>query len=340
MDDKTKFKMRKIALLALKIGIGGSLAYYLATMLSLEYAASAGTICLLTLQTTKWETLRLSGRRLFSFFVTFSTCMLLAVVIPASWIDYGIYLFLLVFCCETIGWRSAISVNAVTAAHLLAERDFSYDFMVNELLLVIIGVSIAIILNLFHINKYHQSEMIKAMRRVEEEMQTILIEMAGYLRNQSIGQNVWNDISDLRKELYELVDWAQEYQNNTFVSHPEYYINYFEMRKAQCIVLLNLHSEMRRLRHLPIQAEIVADYIDDLSRYVREKNEPQKQIDELEAILENMKGQPLPTSRQEFESRAMLYHVLMDVEDFLKLKKNFVSSIDEIQYRIYWEENE
>ncbi len=340
MDDKTKFKMKKIVLLALKIGVGGSFAYYIATMLGLEYAASAGTICLLTLQTTKWDTLRLTGRRLITFFMTFSICMLLAVVIPASWVDYGIYLFLLVFFCEEVGWRNAVSVNAVTAAHFFAERDFSFAFMKNELLLVIIGVSVAIILNLFHVNKYHQSEMIKTMRRVEKEMQNILLEFAGYLRNQSMGENVWDDISNLRKELYELIDWAQEYQNNTFVSHPEYYINYFKMRNAQCLVLLNLHSEVNRLRHIPLQAEIVADYIADLSKYVHEKNEPQKQIDGLEAILEGMKSQPLPVSRQEFESRAMLYHVLMDIEDFLKVKKDFVSSIDDVQYKIYWEENE
>lgn len=336
MNDKMKFKMKKIALLALKISIGGSLAYYCATLLGLEYASSAGTICLLTLQTTKWETLKLSIRRLLTFFLTFGTCMILSVIIPVSWVDYGIYLFVLVSFCEVLGWRTVVSVNAVTAAHLFAERNFSYEFMVNELLLVIIGVLIAIILNMFHINKHHEAEMVKAMRKVEEEMKTILLEMAGYLRNQSMGKEVWKDISDLRSELFTLVDGAHEYQNNTFVSHPEYYINYFEMRKTQCIVLHNLHSEMKRLRHIPKQAETVADYIEYLSEYVHEQNDPQKQINELESILINMKEQPLPKSREEFESRAMLYHVLMDMEDFLILKKRFVSSINEEQFRIYW----
>lgn len=339
-SDKVKFKMKKIALLALKIGFGGSLAYYLAQLLDLEYASSAGTICLLTLQTTKWETLKLSTRRLFTFFLTFGTCMLLSVLIPVSWFDYGMFLFSLVFFCETMGWRSAISVNAVTAAHLLAERDFSYEFMMNELLLVIIGVTIAILLNLFHINKHHETLMIKNMRWVEERMQLILKEMAGYLRNQSMGKEVWKDIADLRKDLFRFVDEAQEYQNNTFVSHPEYYINYFEMRKTQCLVLHNLHSEMRRLRNLPKQAETVADYMDHLSEYIHEHNDPQTLINQLEQILKDMKAQPLPESREEFESRAMLYHVLMDMEDFLILKRRFISNVDEKQKKIYWKGKE
>lgn len=335
-NDRIKFKIKKIALLALKIAIGGSLAYFIAQSLNLEYAASAGTICLLTLQTTKWDTFKLSFRRILTFFLTFATCMVLCYAIRISWVDYGVYLFMLVFFCETMGWRNAVSVNAVTAAHLFAEQDFSYEFMVNEFLLVIIGISIAIVLNLFHINRHHEAEMKKGIRQVEERMSMILKEMAGYLRNQPMGQNVWKDINDLRNDLFNFVDGAQEYQNNTFVSHPEYYINYFEMRKTQCIVLHNLHSEMRRLRNIPAQAKTVADFIAELADGMSEKTDPQDKINQLEKILRDMKEQPLPESREEFESRAMLYHVLMDMEDFLILKKRFVSSVDEKQQRIYW----
>lgn len=36
-----------------------------------------------------------------------------------------------------------------------------------------------------------------------------------------------------------------------------------------------------------------------------------------------MKLQPLPEEREEFESRAILYHVLLDLEDFLLAKQRF-----------------
>ena len=104
------------------------------------------------------------------------------------------------------------------------------------------------------------------------------------------------------------------------------------------MVLYNLHSEMRRLRNIPTQAEIVADFVEDLADGMSEKTDPQAKINQLEKILREMKAQPLPESREEFESRAMLYHVLMDVEDFLILKKRFVSSVDETQQKIYWNE--
>ena len=57
-------RYRKIILLSLKIGIGSSLSLYTAQKLGLNYAVSAGTITLLSLMNSKWETIRLSGSRI------------------------------------------------------------------------------------------------------------------------------------------------------------------------------------------------------------------------------------------------------------------------------------
>lgn len=338
MSEKLKLKLSKILLLSLKIGIGASAAYFIAEILGLDFASSAGIITLLTLQTTKWETFRLSIRRLITFFLTFALCWVLFHMLRTSWLDYGIYLFFLVFLCEFLGWRSAISVNAVIATHFLSTHNFTFEFMVNELLLVVIGITLAIVLNLFHINNVHEMGIIKSMRYVEHQMKQILMELSGYLKHQSMGQHVWDDIIKLEDELGKFLDLAHEYQNNTFVSHPEYYINYFRMRLEQCGALHNLHKEMRRISNLPKQAEIVSDYILDMCEHVTEMNDPKKQIEQLEAVTDNMKNQPLPQTTEEFESRALLYHVLMELEDFLLYKKRFVESIDEEQFRIYWKQ--
>ena len=49
-----------------------------------------------------------------------------------------------------------------------------------------------------------------------------------------------------------------------------------------------------------------------------------------------MKQQPLPVTREEFESRAILYHILMDLEEFLIAKKRFVEELDDVKLETYW----
>ena len=45
---------------------------------------------------------------------------------------------------------------------------------------------------------------------------------------------------------------------------------------------------------------------------------------------------PLPATREEFEDRAVLYGILMDLEYFLQLKKEFADALTQEQVRRYW----
>ena len=150
--------------------------------------------------------------------------------------------------------------------------------------------------------------------------------------------NLWDDIIRLEKELQDFILEAYEYQENTFHSHPVYYIDYFEMRSDQCHVLHNLHYEVKKIRYIPKQAGVVAEYMLYLADYVVERNVPAAQMEKLEGIFRDMKKEELPKSREEFENRAILYHILMDMEEFLVYKQRFVRSLDERQKKLYWEE--
>lgn len=106
----------------------------------------------------------------------------------------------------------------------------------------------------------------------------------------------------------------------------------------QLSILHNLHYEVKRLRMIPAQAQIVADYIRYVSSYVVEHNSPEAQIRKLEQIFIDMKDEPLPESREEFENRAVLYHILMDLEEFLIMKRRFVNGLNEKQRERYWKD--
>ena len=46
--------------------------------------------------------------------------------------------------------------------------------------------------------------------------------------------------------------------------------------------------------------------------------------------------QPLPQTREEFESRAILFQILMDMEHFLMLKKTFANSLTTEEMKKFW----
>ena len=321
---------------AIKIAIGSSAAIYVAEVLNLEYAISAGSIALLTLVTTKWETVKLSWFRLVTFLVSSVLAWVVFTQIQSEWLAYGIYIFLIVIVSEEFGWKATISVNAVIGMHFMAKRDFEASFVFNEFMLVLIGITVAVVLNLFYDYAGQRKDLVRNMRYTENRMQMILGAIAAYLADKEMQYDIWAAIRELESQIHVFIDDAYEYQDNTFQSHPEYYINYFEMRMKQCNTIHNLHYEMKRIRKMPQQALIISEYVLYMMEYVTERNEPTVQMDKLKEIFQHIKEDKLPTTREDFESQAMLYHILMDLEDFLIYKKRFVNSLDDKQKQRYW----
>lgn len=128
--------------------------------IGLNYAVSAGTITLLSLMNSKWETIKLSGSRIASFLITVLAGWILFTNISSMWIAYGILLTFIVFMAELLEWRATISVNGVIAAHLVAYEKFNDTAVWNELGIVLVGVGFAIVFNLFNGNYEHKRHIL------------------------------------------------------------------------------------------------------------------------------------------------------------------------------------
>lgn len=324
MMNTTKWK--RALLLAGKIAIGSSLAIYTADFLQLQFSSSAGIVTLLTVVTTQKGTLRLSAARIATFLIAAVIAAATFFQIQSEWLAYGLFVFLVALVSEVLGWRATISTNAVIGTHFLMNKDFSPEFFLNEFLLVAIGIIFAFFLNTFQDNRGEKRHFSEKIHQFEQKMQELLVEISKYLSNQPSRKGLWRELSSLERQLQKCMEEAYEYEENTNGADSAYYARYFEMRLNQCRILHNLQSEMQKIKDMPIQAEVVAEYIRYLSQYVTELNEPTIQLQYLEDIFLKMKEEPLPVSRAEFESRAVLYHILMDLEDFLIEKNRFIHS--------------
>lgn len=137
-------KSKKIGMQALKIAIGSSLAIYIANLFGLKYSLAAGSVALLTMVTTKWKTVKLSLARVVTFIISVLMALIIFSAVESEWMAYGIYVFFVVIIAEMIGWGATISVNALIGMHFLEVRDFEVDFIANEFMLVLIGITMGL----------------------------------------------------------------------------------------------------------------------------------------------------------------------------------------------------
>lgn len=317
-------KWKRALLLAGKIALGSSFAIYTAELLGLQFSSSAGIVTLLTLVTTKKGTLRLSAARVATFLIAAVIAIATFLPIQSTWLAYGLFVFLVALISEVLGWRATISTNAVIGTHFLMNKDFSPEFFLNEFLLVAIGIVFAFLFNMLQDTRGEKRNFAEKIHRLELEMQATIEEIAKYLSNQPCRKELWRELEATEAKLLSSMEDAYEYEGNSYEEDAAYYARYFQMRLNQCRILHSLHHEMRKIKDMPVQAEVVANYVHYMGQYVVELNVPALQLQRLEEVFLKMEEEPLPVSRTEFESRAILYHILLDLENFLYEKKRFI----------------
>lgn len=311
---------------AFRLSIASSLAIYAADLLKLQFSTQAGVICLFSMLSTTKDTLKLSVARLLSFVITFVAAWITFHHISSEWVAFGVYIFVTVIFSEMYGWGAALSANVVAGCHFLSVESFTTDIIINEFYIVLTGLLFALIFNLFRDTDSTKAVLEKNIEEVQKKMQIVLDEMAEYLYSQGADQDVWPILDDLQNFLEKAIITASEYEGNSFEDDAKYYVRYFEMRRSQCVILVNLHEELTKIKYIPKQSAVIIEYLHYLRAFVTEMNVPDQQIRNLQKIFERMRKDELPITREEFESRAVLFHVLMDLDDFLSIKKRFIES--------------
>lgn len=318
-----------------KIAVGSVISIFLADMLGLSYSTAAGIITLLTIQDTSLETIIISGKRVFAFLLATILAYTIFHLVGYHVFSYGIFLFLFIACCIPLHLGEAVSINAVLGTHYLLEKDMSFLMIGNEALLLFIGAGIGTLLNLYMPGK---GKEIRAMQfRLEEDMRAVLLRMSEYLCKEERPDDTGTCFDRLQSAIDTGKKQAYAYMNNTFFQESEYFISYMNMREQQTVVLRDIYKKIMSIHMIVPQTRQVADLLYETAVTFGESNNALELLSRLEEVLLQMKDSNLPLSRQEFEQRAVLYGILMDLEYFLQLKKGFAKSLTQEQVRRYWQ---
>ena len=319
----------------IKISAGSVAAILLADALGLNYSTSAGIVTLLTIQDTTKETIAISIKRIVAFLLAAVLAYVVFHFVGYRVLSYGIFLFLFIAFCKPLGLSSAVSTNAVLVTHYLAKKDMSLPTIGNEAMLLCIGAGIGTLLNLYMPGKIKE---IRTMQRMlEEDLRNVLFRMSEYIKKEDKSGYTGECFEKLSSDVSTGKKQAFAYMNNTFFQESEYFIAYMNMREQQCSVLQEIYKKIVSIRKIPPQAEQISVFIHEISVSFGEYNNARALLEALSELLSQMKDSPLPVTREEFEERAILYLILMDLERFLKLKRNFVDALTEEQICRYWQ---
>ncbi len=327
---------KNLLLRATKIGVGSTLAVFLGSILGLQYATTAGVVTLLTIRNTKKGTLEVSMNRLLSFVVSMLFIMAISYFISDIILGFGLYMMCLVLFSYFFKWEDSVSVNAVIGTHIFwLEASVTASFILNEFCLVLIGTGMAVLVN--NLYMLDNIEEIKAdTKYIEGELREILISMANHLQNKQILSQDKTHIDQLIHHIDVAMDKSYENMGNTSNELSKYYLEYLNMRKSQCNVLFHFYRALIGIQTDCSEMKELAHILNEMAEAIHRTVGIRGMVVELEEFIAHMKTQQLPKTNEEFIAKAQIFYILEELEEILRLKSEFLSSISEESIQRYW----
>ncbi|SDI39134.1 Uncharacterized membrane protein YgaE, UPF0421/DUF939 family [Alteribacillus persepolensis] len=310
----------RIGYRTIKTAIGAALAIFIAELLELEFFVSAGIIAVLCISVTKKESLRASWERFVACLIGLGYASILFEVIGYHPVSIAVIFLLFIPTAVAVGVKKGIVTSVVIMLHLYMYETVSVSIWVNEVLLIVIGVGVALIMNMYMPSA--EKPLILKQVKLEECFEKIWREYSRYLRD---GDTSWDgrEIAVASSFIEEGKSLALKNVDNHFLRHDDYFYHYFKMREKQLDIIERILPFISTLDRTVVQGEKIAVYMDELSQAVTPGNTAGYYLMRLDELRDEMKEMKLPSSRTEFEVRSSLFYILHELEEYLLIKKMF-----------------
>ncbi|WP_084748567.1 aromatic acid exporter family protein [Clostridium mediterraneense] len=313
--------MKYIYNLAVKMALSATIALIICNFLNIQYGTVSAVIAILSIQSTKRKALLVSKNRILAGVIALILSFVLYKYLGNSPVIFGVFLLIYIPITSKFKIEEGMVPAVVLSNHLLVADKLDLNLMINELLIMIIGVFVAFIANLFMPSfdqKYDEDKLY-----IESELKTIVAKIGNNLLTQTVDIDEQKIIYNLEKRILDCEKTAHEIVNNKLLKNNNYYIDYINMRKNQFEIIKKMRKHFEKFYMSYKQTKLISDFTLRVSENISEFNDCKILLEELDALNKSFKTMELPKTRDEFENRAQLIHFLNDLEEFLLLKRNF-----------------
>ncbi|WP_084767007.1 aromatic acid exporter family protein [Clostridium nigeriense] len=324
--------MKYIYNLAFKMSISATIALILANLINVQFSSVAAVIAILSIQDTKKKALIIGRNRIFACIIAIFLSFMVYKVLGQNPITFGLFLLMFIPLTSRLRISEGMVPAVVLSTHLLVATDIGLYWIINELLIMIIGIGIASIANLFMPSLH--SEFNKDKEYIEKSYKVILTKMSKSLLTCSVDRDEEKIIREIEKRLNESLERAYKISNNYLMKSNSYYLDYINMRKNQFDIIKKLRSHFEKFYMSFEQTYMISKFTKNVADQIKDENDCKELLENLEILKLGFKEMALPKTREEFENRAQLLQFLNDMEDLLRIKRNFVST-----YNLYSSNN-
>lgn len=310
----------RIGYRTLKTAVGTSLSIILAQAFGLESFVSAGILTILCIKVTKKKSLRASWDRILACLLVMMFGAVFFELIAYNPLVIGLLLLFFIPTAVKFKAQDGIVSSSVILLHIYSAGQISMGIIVNEMGIIIIGIGVALIMNLYMPSNEPKLDVYQ--EQIEEKFKKIFLEIVHYLRT---NESDWDgkEITQVAKLIEDAKTLAFRDVENQLLKQENIYYHYFSIREKQFEIIERVLPIITTINPMVRQRDIVADFMEELAEGINPGNSANIYLEKIMNMKHEFENMEMPKTREEFEARAALLHFTNEMERYLIIKSTF-----------------
>ncbi|WP_053367055.1 aromatic acid exporter family protein [Bacillus sp. FJAT-27245] len=303
-----------------KTAIGTAASIIIAQQLGAHNFASAAILTILCIKPTKRKSLRAAWDRFLACTLAMPFSALFFESIAYHPLVIGLMLFFFIPTIVMLKANDGIVTSSVIILHIYSAGHISKDIILNELIVIMVGIGVALVMNLYMPSL--EKKLYEYGNQIEDNFRKIFLEMARYLRT---NESTWDgkEIDETSKLLNKAKSLAFRDVENHLLREENDYYRYFMMREKQFGIIERILPISASLTRSVEQGRMMADFIEELCENIHPGNTAYIYLDKLRNLKKEFEVMKLPRTREEFVARAAVVQMVNELEDYLLIKSSF-----------------
>ncbi len=308
-----------------------TIAVFIAHNLGYEEVTSAAIVALFTVQRTFYHSLLQSLGKVGSVLLGGMLGTVLAVILGGHALTFGLVTLLVIVLSLNLKLHSHIPIALVTAVLMIAPQadTFQTTIIFEQVLLALIGAVSALGINYFF-SPNHKQKLKCKVEGIDKDVRSLLNELAHYVQHppETIDSSFIDRLEQMRTEINRGIEMSKLFQDEQkFQSTDNTLADIYRLQFRSFEYFIDCIEE---IYHLTVRMTIEVPQSEQIAKLFRILEKMQKNALQnrrapyrlVETAIGNLEKQydemELPRTRDEFKSRASLFHVLQELKRYYK----------------------
>ena len=316
-----KLNPYKIGFRTVKTAVGMTLGVIICKLLGLDNYASSAILVVLCIKHTKMHSVQAILSRLVSCLLILFLGSAIFSLLGQHAFVLGLIVLLFIPLTVVLNVQEGVITSCVILLHVFNAKAINGHLILNEIMLLIVGLGIAFLMNLM------MPSLDKKLNHFKQDIENQITEIFNIFSQACSMHNDHLNIKfdSLLLNIKKAKSLAFRDVKNHFVRNENSFYHYFDMREEQVELLKRMTSLLEKINTDDPILEKISQLMYEIGSNVNSNDYTALRLHSLYEIRLSLDDLPLPTTHKTLNSRAHIIQILNELEEYLNIKSQFGS---------------